>query len=173
MSLPGDLEPLEAPIDQADCAGQDRFGLSRAERLAFIEEHRRDPNPPSTQGLEQACFDCGRWEAAGFYCSWCFLPMGPEDWYPWGSDTARRASARAAAAEKGHTPPKRPRGRPCRSVAQSEWNEAKSRLLGVSTRSGAGRGVRHNERTGPAAPQCGRSVEAPGKPAQVDPEKVA
>jgi hypothetical protein len=166
MSLQGAVEPLETLINRDERAGQDRFGLSPAERLAFIEEHRRDPNPPSTRGLEQACFDCGRWEAAHFYCSRCFLPTGPDDWYPWGSDTARRQAARAAAAEKGHTPPKRPRGRPCRSLAQSERNEAKSRLLGVSTRSGAGRGVRRNERTGSAASQCDRSVQVLGRAAR-------
>jgi hypothetical protein len=25
--------------------------------------------------LEQMCPDCGRWEAAGFVCSWCGRPM--------------------------------------------------------------------------------------------------
>jgi hypothetical protein len=133
--------------------------------LAFVEEHRRDPNPPSTRGLEQACFDCGRWEAAHWYCSGCFLPTGPDDWYPWGSDTARRQAARAAATQKGHTPPKRPRGRPCRSVAQSEPNEAKSRLLRVSTRSGAGLGAHLIGRTGSPA-QRRRSLQVLGRAAQ-------
>ena len=32
--------------------------------------------------LEQTCPRCGRWEAAGWYCSWCFAPMEPaRDWY--------------------------------------------------------------------------------------------
>jgi hypothetical protein len=31
--------------------------------------------------LEQMCRVCGRWEAAGDYCSWCLSPTGPADWY--------------------------------------------------------------------------------------------
>jgi hypothetical protein len=31
--------------------------------------------------LEQMCPDCGRWEAAHRYCSWCLRRMGPDDWY--------------------------------------------------------------------------------------------
>jgi len=59
--------------------------------------------------LEQACPDCGRWEAAGSYCSGCLRPMGPDDWYRNG-DEDRRAVARQQAAGKATTPPKRPRG---------------------------------------------------------------
>ena len=61
--------------------------------------------------LEQACPDCGRWEAAGSYCSGCDRPMGPDDWYGNG-DLTRRAVARHAATEKAQTRGKRPRGRP-------------------------------------------------------------
>jgi hypothetical protein len=53
--------------------------------------------------LEQACPDCGRWEAAGSYCSGCDRPMGPDDWYRNG-DLTRRAVARQAATEKAQTP---------------------------------------------------------------------
>ena len=61
--------------------------------------------------LEQACPDCGVWEAAGFYCSGCERPMGPADWYPNG-DPDRRAVAHQKATEKAQTRVKRPRGRP-------------------------------------------------------------
>ncbi len=53
--------------------------------------------PPDVQAqlqagkLEQTCSACGRWSAATRYCSWCFLPMGPADWYP-NRDQAQRAA---------------------------------------------------------------------------------
>jgi hypothetical protein len=53
--------------------------------------------------LEQACPDCGRWEAAGGYCSGCDRRMGPDDWYPNGL-LSRRAVAREVAARKAQTP---------------------------------------------------------------------
>lgn len=32
--------------------------------------------------LEQTCRSCGRWEAAHWYCSFCYGPMVPgKDWY--------------------------------------------------------------------------------------------
>jgi len=61
--------------------------------------------------LEQACPDCGRWEAAGSYCSGCDRPMGPDDWYGNG-DEKRRAVAQDRAGEIAATRVKRPRGRP-------------------------------------------------------------
>jgi predicted Fe-S protein YdhL (DUF1289 family) len=61
--------------------------------------------------LEQACPDCGVWEAAGAYCTGCYRSMGPDDWYPNGDET-RRAVAHQRAAEKAATRVKRPRGRP-------------------------------------------------------------
>jgi hypothetical protein len=61
--------------------------------------------------LEQACPDCGRWEAAGAYCSGCRRPMGPADWYPNGTKDGRSV-AQERAAEIEATRPKRPRGRP-------------------------------------------------------------
>uniref|UniRef100_A0A6M3ITY7 Uncharacterized protein n=1 Tax=viral metagenome TaxID=1070528 RepID=A0A6M3ITY7_9ZZZZ len=61
--------------------------------------------------LEQACPECGRWEAAGAYCSACYRPMGPGDWYRNG-DESRRAVAHQKAVEKARTPLKGPRGRP-------------------------------------------------------------
>ncbi len=44
--------------------------------------------------LEQSCPDCGRWEAAGSYCSKCYRPMGAVDWYRNGDQTRRRSVAR-------------------------------------------------------------------------------
>ena len=61
--------------------------------------------------LEQACPDCGRWEAAGSYCSGCDRRMGPDDWYRNGDET-RRAVAQNRAGEIAATRVKRPRGRP-------------------------------------------------------------
>jgi len=61
--------------------------------------------------LEQACPECGRWEAAGAYCSACYRPMGSGDWYRNG-DEDRRAVAHQKAVEKASTRVKRPRGRP-------------------------------------------------------------
>ena len=61
--------------------------------------------------LEQACPDCGRWEAAGSYCSGCDRPMGPDDWYRNG-DEPHRAVAHQKAVEIASTRVKRPRGRP-------------------------------------------------------------
>jgi hypothetical protein len=37
--------------------------------------------------LQQCCPSCGRWEAAHWYCSFCFRAMGPADWFR-GSKTA-------------------------------------------------------------------------------------
>lgn len=66
--------------------------------------------------LEQACSDCGTWEAAGRYCTSCLRPMGPADWYRNG-DKDRRAIAHQRAAEIERTRVKRPRGRPRRVSA--------------------------------------------------------
>jgi hypothetical protein len=52
--------------------------------------------------LEQACA-CGRWEAAGAYCSGCLRPMTATDWYPNG-DLIRRATARQMARSEARTP---------------------------------------------------------------------
>jgi hypothetical protein len=65
--------------------------------------------------LEQACGNCGRWEAAGFYCTGCAAPMTEADWYPNG-DEDRRAVAHARAAVIRAAAPKRPRGRPKANV---------------------------------------------------------
>lgn len=91
-------------------AVSDRLLKSREAHLALLSQRGAAPVPALTRGLEQACPECGTWEAAGFHCTWCYLPTGPEDWYPWGSDTARRAAARASAAEKAQTPQSDPVG---------------------------------------------------------------
>ena len=41
--------------------------------------------------LEQTCPDCGRWEAASWYCSWCARAMAPADWYRNGDKVQRAA----------------------------------------------------------------------------------
>ena len=43
--------------------------------------------------LEQTCPDCGRTEAAGYYCSLCCRITGPEDWQPTKRSDAQRAAA--------------------------------------------------------------------------------
>lgn len=73
----------------------------------------RDPDPlPADVAkklqdgkLEQACPDCGRWEAAGGYCSGCDRRMGSDDWYRNGL-LSRRAVARQNAPSKAQTPGK-------------------------------------------------------------------
>ena len=64
--------------------------------------------------LEQAC-PCGRWEAAGAYCTGCSRPMTPAAWYSNGSAEGR-TTARQDALENRRTPIKRGRGRPQVSV---------------------------------------------------------
>ena len=61
--------------------------------------------------LEQACADCGTWEAAGSYCTKCHRPMVPDDWYRNG-DEDRRAVAHHKAAQIASTRVKRHRGHP-------------------------------------------------------------
>ena len=46
--------------------------------------------------LEQTCPKCGITEAAHHYCTACFTPMGPADWYP---TPDRRTPAQRAAME--------------------------------------------------------------------------
>lgn len=61
--------------------------------------HAREPidMTPETAALLQAgklemtCPACGRWSAASRYCSWCFRPMGPADWYRNGDKEQRAA----------------------------------------------------------------------------------
>lgn len=53
--------------------------------------------------LEQSCPDCGRWEAAGSYCSGCSRPMTATDWYRNG-DATGRAVARQVAPRAAQTP---------------------------------------------------------------------
>lgn len=43
------------------------------------------------RGKEQMCPNCGRWEAAHRYCSWCFRPMTEADWYRNGDATERQS----------------------------------------------------------------------------------
>ena len=64
--------------------------------------------------LEQACPDCGTWEAAHYYCSKCSRPMAEADWYQNGDQTRRQAAL--AEARKNHpAPSKAAPGRPRRS----------------------------------------------------------
>lgn len=39
--------------------------------------------------LEQTCPECGRWEAAGAYCSGCWHPMTASDYYQNGDQAER------------------------------------------------------------------------------------
>jgi hypothetical protein len=53
--------------------------------------------PPAIQKLleagklEQTCRACGRWEAAGFYCTWCAATIDHADWY-WNGAADERAA---------------------------------------------------------------------------------
>lgn len=61
-----------------------RLEMSEAERVAFIRSARGIPTADELAARDerpsQTCPDCGRDEAAHWYCSGCFLPMGPADW---------------------------------------------------------------------------------------------
>jgi hypothetical protein len=69
--------------------------------------HAREPidMPSETRALlqagklEQTCPSCGRWSAATHYCSWCFRPMGPADWYGNGDKEQRAARMPKSAPE--------------------------------------------------------------------------
>jgi len=120
--------------------------------------------------LEQCCPTCGRWEAAGPYCTWCSRPSDPMTWYR-NADVVRRAAIRwtvpaesfcpemhrSPGAGKGdneyrRTPPKRPRGRPRKSESQKRQFAAETRPLHVSggtqTRPTAPRPWRRDHRWG-------------------------
>lgn len=67
---------------------------------AAIRRRRSFPAPvmdattaSSLQGgrLEQTCPECGRWEAAHAFCSWCERPMGVAQWYRNGLPEEREA----------------------------------------------------------------------------------
>ena len=97
------------------------MGTVRAARRRVLPPVHVDPATLTLlqQGkLEKACPDCGRWEAASFYCTGCLRPMGPADWYANG-DLERRKAALALAPQKAQTPGKGRRGRP-RRVSQPE-----------------------------------------------------
>ena len=61
--------------------------------------------------LEQTCPACGRWEAAHWYCSWCWSKTGPADWYR-NYDFAERNARRPA--EPPDKPPSEYRETPAR-----------------------------------------------------------
>jgi hypothetical protein len=86
----------------------DRLNLTQAERLAFIEAQRRVPVPAEELTARDArpwqrCPDCGRHEAAHWYCSACYLPMGAADWIATvQSEAALHSLQRARAAAVAH-----------------------------------------------------------------------
>ena len=61
-----------------------RLQLTANQRLAVIERRRGNPSPGELKARAerpyQRCPDCGREEAAHWYCSLCYLPMGADDW---------------------------------------------------------------------------------------------
>lgn len=72
--------------------------------------------------LEQTCPTCGRWEAAGRYCTGCGRQTGPADWYPNADlgERTRRGAVRDNSqhrAGKSAIPLNRGRGRPGRVSA--------------------------------------------------------
>jgi hypothetical protein len=135
--------------------------------------HAREPIdiPAETQALwqagklEQTCSACGRWSAATRYCSWCFRPMGPADWYRNGDKEQRAArmpkeapadppneyrEVRAWPAAWGRCPYRRAALEPARvpqtplrapseanPVVPSIWPESPSSALSASLPSGA------------------------------------
>jgi hypothetical protein len=85
--------------------------MSEAERVAFIAAQRHTPvtaeELTALEGhLSQRCPDCGRPEAAHFYCSGCYLPMGLADWFRAEASPTQK-DAMAASRAKRHPAPDR------------------------------------------------------------------
>lgn len=67
----------------------DRLAMTREGRIAWLRGHRRGlmTVPPDVareladKRLSKTCPDCGRAEAASWYCSGCYLPMDHTDWH--------------------------------------------------------------------------------------------
>jgi hypothetical protein len=68
--------------------------------------------------LEQTCRACGRWEAAGFFCSWCGSATGPADWYR--NDDAEQREARM--------PKTAPAVPPSEYLSERDWPKAWGRF---------------------------------------------
>jgi hypothetical protein len=80
--------------------------MSEAERIAFIRRQR--PTPVTAEEwaalagrVSQRCPDCGRAEAAHFYCSGCFLPMGLADWYHETATSEQKAARQPGRHKRG------------------------------------------------------------------------
>ena len=93
LSLPSPIRERRLTVSRNEIAA-DLSPMATDATLALLRARK----------LEQACSECGRWEAAGAYCSGCDRQMGPDDWYP-GGDRGRRQKALGGA----QTPVKRPR----------------------------------------------------------------
>ena len=92
---------LETPV----LIPANRLEMIEAERVAFIARRRRVPVTAEEltaleARLSQRCPDCGRPEAAHFYCSGCYLPMGLADWFRGEASPAKKAAMEASRAKR-------------------------------------------------------------------------
>jgi hypothetical protein len=73
--------------------------------------------------MEQTCPDCGRWQAASYYCSWCFRVMRPVDYYrnPKSADAKSVRAARMPATVPANPPPEYRRSQRDWPKAWGEW----------------------------------------------------
>jgi len=54
--------------------------------------------------LSQTCAPCGITEAAGYSCSSCGRPTGPDDWFEQKASEAQQAARRARVQRRSHKP---------------------------------------------------------------------
>jgi methionyl-tRNA synthetase len=54
--------------------------------------------------LSQTCTPCGITEAAGYSCTACGRPTGPNDWFEAKASEAQRTAARTRRHERGRKP---------------------------------------------------------------------
>jgi len=99
-----------APVGSEGSAAREANAATVRTTLPFrpsdpATRHAREPIDIPTElrelfqtgKLEQTCRGCGRWEAAGWSCSWCASPTGPADWYRNGLVEQREARMPKAA----------------------------------------------------------------------------
>jgi hypothetical protein len=83
-----------------------RLALGRDDRLALYRARKATPEAhPRVTHLWKTCIDCGRTEVAGWFCTYCFLPMYEGDFYAGAfgaSEPVDRERRALAVARHGH-----------------------------------------------------------------------
>ena len=120
-----------APVGSEGSAAREANAATVRTTLPFrpsdpATRHAREPIDIPTElrelfqtgKLEQTCRGCGRWEAAGWSCSWCASPTGPADWYRNGLVEQREARMPKAA----------PANPPSEFLSERDWPKAWGRF---------------------------------------------